>query len=82
MSFYTKLDAGSTYHALMIGELPNPSKNKQTNKVFSIFSSKLMVSQNRTNKATLPTIGQTGAKQKKKVPIKSPLLCVLVCTID
>lgn len=56
MSFYTKSDAGSTYHALMIGELPNPSKktNKQTNKVFSILSSKLMVSQNRTNKATLP----------------------------
>lgn len=33
MSFYTTSDAGSTYHALMIGELPNPSKNtKQKNK--------------------------------------------------
>lgn len=34
MSFYTTSDAGSTYHALMIGELPNPSKNtkQKTNK--------------------------------------------------
>lgn len=36
MNFYTASDVSSTYHALMTGELPNPSKNTKQNKKTSI----------------------------------------------
>lgn len=59
MSFYTTSDADSTYHALMIGELPNPSKNtKQKTSIQYWFTSRFIEIQAGPRWQKLPVVCQ------------------------
>lgn len=59
MNFYTTSNADSTYHALTIGELPNPSKNtKQKNRHSVKIYKQVYRDTNRTKMVKLPMICQ------------------------